>query len=248
MPIQLSTDDQIEAQIASLTGGRILDVATGNGWLLAWLLDTMQTTTEGVGIDLRPLDAAALDEEGVFNRENVEFLQMDAASMDFPDGSFDTVAISNALHHMPDVGAVLAEMRRVLKPGGHLIVLEMYRDQQDGPQMTHILMHHWWANIDSALGIMHRETYTRAALVDLIAGLGLQNVALLDASFGAEANPHDPDRREVLLKRITHYLDRAKDLPEYPDFEARAKDLKLRLLDDGFRSANTLVAVGQKPG
>lgn len=247
MPIQLSTDDQIEAQIASLRGGRILDVATGSGWLLAWLLDTMQDTTGGAGIDLRPLDAAALDEEGIFNRENVEFLQMDAAAMDFPDASFDTVAIANSLHHMPDAGAVLAEMRRVLKPGGHVVVLEMYRDQQDGPQMTHILMHHWWANIDSALGITHNETYTRAALVDLITGLGLQNVALLDASFGAGQDPHDSERREVLLNRITHYLDRAKDLPDYAAFETRAKDLKLRLLDEGFRSANTLVAVEQKP-
>ncbi len=248
MAIQLSTVQDIEAAIASLTGGRILDVATGDGWLLAWLLDTMQDAVEGVGIDLRPLDFAALDDASVFNRADVEFLQMDAHAMDFADASFETVAIATSLHHLPDPRPVLDEMLRVLKPGGHVVIVEMYRDHQDGPQMTHILMHHWWAAIDRALGITHNETYRRQELLDLVGALNLRDLAVFDVAFGAEMDPHDPERRDILLKRLDHYLRRAEELPNRDELAARADAIKLRLLNEGFRTANMLVIAGGKPG
>jgi SAM-dependent methyltransferase len=248
MPIQISSDETIEAAIAALPGGRVLDVATGDGWLLAWLLDTVQAPAGGVGVDLRPLDFAALDEASVFNRPDVEFAQMDAQTMDFEDGSFDTVAIASSLHHLADPQAVLRDMLRVLAPGGHLVIVEMYRDHQDGPQLTHIMMHHWWANIDSAHGITHNETFTRQGVLDLLEPLNLHDVQVFDAAFGADSDPHDAERRDVLLRRIDHYLQRAEDLPEREAFTARANEIKLRLLNEGFQTANMLVVVGQKPG
>lgn len=247
MTIQLSSDQTIEAALAARHGGRVLDVATGGGWMLAWLLDTMQDTDGGAGVDLSALDFGALDDGSVFNRPKVEFLQMDARELDFPDASFDTVAIASALHHMPSAPPVLAEMVRVLKPGGHIVIVEMYRDHQDGPQLTHILMHHWWANIDTALGLTHHETFERQALLDMLADLNLRNVQTFDASFGADVDPQDSERRDMLLKRIDFYLQRAEDLPERDAFEARANELRLRLITEGFRTANRLVMIGQKP-
>lgn len=246
MEIQLSTDQDIEATLAARTGGRILDIATGSGWMITWLMDTMQGVTGAIGTDIGVLDSAAFNDDSVFNRENVEYMQMDAHDLDFEDASFDTVAISAALHHMADPQTVLREMGRVLKPGGTLLVIEMYRDHQDGAQMTHILMHHWWANIDSSLGIVHHETFTRQGLIDLIGSLGLSDLALMDAAFGADADPFDAERRNILLKRIDHYLERAKDLPNYAEFERRANEIRLRLLNEGIISANNLVIIGQQ--
>lgn len=246
MPIQITAPQDIDAALAARYGGTILDIATGSGWVIDWLLSTMRDPSHAVGIDLHALDAAALDDDSVFNRQNVDYMQMDAADLDFDDASFDTVAIANSLHHMADAQAVLTEMRRVLKPGGTLLVVEMYRDQQDGPQMTHILMHHWWANIDAALGIEHNETFTRQELIDLVNGLGLDALTVMDASFGAGGDPHDTERRDVLLKRIDHYLQRASELPDYAAYEARANDLRLRLLKHGFITANSLIAIGEK--
>jgi SAM-dependent methyltransferase len=51
-----------------------------------------------------------------------ELRQMDAANMAFPDGSFDFVYSIVVFQHLPDPGAVLAEMLRVLRPGGGVYV------------------------------------------------------------------------------------------------------------------------------
>lgn len=246
MAIQRNTDQEIETALMARTAGRMLDIATGSGWMLGWLMETMQDPVEAVGIDLTVLDAAAFNDDNIFNRDNVEYMQMDAHALEFDDNSFDTVSISTSLHHMADAETVLREAVRVLKPCGTLVVLEMYRDHQDDAQMTHVLMHHWWANIDSVTGIVHNETYTRQGLIELVNSLGLRDVTLMDTTFGADADPYDSERREIMLNRMAHYLERAKGVPNFEDFETRANDLKLRLLNTGFLTANMLIAIGQK--
>ena len=53
--------------------------------------------------------------------QNLEFQLADASFLPFDDDSFDVVIISNALHIIPAPEKVLAEIRRVLRPGGRLI-------------------------------------------------------------------------------------------------------------------------------
>jgi ubiquinone/menaquinone biosynthesis C-methylase UbiE len=79
------------------------------------------------------------------DRKGIDFVKMDAQEMTFADASFDTVCIANSLHHVAGLRRVLAEMTRVLRPKGRFIVAEMYCDGQTDPQMTHVLLHHWWA-------------------------------------------------------------------------------------------------------
>jgi len=52
----------------------------------------------------------------------VEKRLMDAAKLDFPDGSVDLVAMVRVMHHLPDPAAELAEVHRILRPGGTAIV------------------------------------------------------------------------------------------------------------------------------
>ena len=83
---------------------------------------------------------------------------MDAGYLEFEDDSFDTVCMSFSLHHLYDTGRVLAEMKRVLKPDEYFLVQEEFSDgEQNEAQRTHILEHHWGAEIDSLLGTVHRS-------------------------------------------------------------------------------------------
>jgi ubiquinone/menaquinone biosynthesis C-methylase UbiE len=59
---------------------------------------------------------------------NVVFMQADAAALPFVDGSFDVVVSRFAVHHFEDPAVQVAEMRRVLRPGGRLAVADLICD------------------------------------------------------------------------------------------------------------------------
>jgi ubiquinone/menaquinone biosynthesis C-methylase UbiE len=171
---------------------------------------------------------------------------MDAQRMDFPDASFDTVSISNSLHHMPNLEAVLTEMKRVLRPSGHFILAEMYADNQTKTQMTHVLLHHWWAAIDKANGVVHNETYSRQQILDIINGLGL-NGALIDETSDLNNDPKDPETIKILTDSIDQYLKRNEGSPGESALRERGLELRQRVEEIGFHSATSLLAIGEKP-
>lgn len=108
-------------------GERVLDVAAGSGDLTAafakrvrpggqvWLTDVNRRMLER-GRD-RLLDAGCL----------VPAVQCDAERLPFPAGYFDCVSVAFGLRNMTHKDAALAEMVRVLRPGGRLLVLEFSR-------------------------------------------------------------------------------------------------------------------------
>jgi SAM-dependent methyltransferase len=228
--------------LGHISGGRVLDVATGSGNFTYFLLDGLKDYAEIIGIDTNERGAAAFAE--VFKEQpNVRFEAVDALEMGYPDASFDTVCIANSLHHFNDPQAVLHQMARVLRPGGCFMVAEMYRDGQSETQMTHVHLHHWWAAIDRAAGIIHNETYTREDLLALVAFLGLDDLKLQDLS-DTEEDPKNPETLAQLDPVIDRYIQRAEGRP---DLQTRGEALRQRLHEIGFHGATSLIALGMKP-
>jgi SAM-dependent methyltransferase len=225
--------------------GKVLDVATGTGGFIHFLLEALKEYDEIVGIDTSERSATVFAE--VFkDKPNVRFEKMDAAQIDFPDAAFDMVCMANSLHHMADLGRVLAEMRRVLKPGGHFIIAEMYRDGQTETQLTHVYLHHWWAAVDTSQGITHGETYTRQQIVDLVDGLGLQGVTYHDLC-DLSGDPQQPDAIKELNNVIDRYIERFRGASNAAELNKRGEELRQRLQEIGFHSATTLLAIGKSP-
>ena len=102
-------------------GSKLLDVGTGTGAVAlqarAWVGPEGQVTGSDVAMAMVRLAEKSAVERGI---AGVTFCQMDAEQLDFPDASFDTVTCAFSLFQFPDMGQALAEMWRVLQPGGRL--------------------------------------------------------------------------------------------------------------------------------
>jgi ubiquinone/menaquinone biosynthesis C-methylase UbiE len=96
-------------------GEKILDVGCGNGSLTFALAGTADLG-EIVGIDYAPVFVEAAIARNSDAR--VRFRQGDACNLPFEDGAFDRSLALLVLHFVPDSGKAVAEMRRVVRPGG----------------------------------------------------------------------------------------------------------------------------------
>lgn len=221
--------------------GRVLDLATGRGGNIQHLLESLREITEVIGVDINPKMAENFEQQ--FIGKPVSFRVMDASQLEFPDGSFDTVSIGNSLHHLQQLPVSLGEMLRVLKPGGHLIIQEMYRDTEIESQLTHVLLHHWWAAVDTAHGIPHYETFTRVQLRRLIESLSLVGLKTMDID-DRTSNAFEPETLQKVGAAIDQYIEKAAD---HEGLVARGEALRQRLARTGFLGAPALLAIGKKP-
>jgi len=99
-------------------GQRVLDVGCGNGAALIHLARAFRLEATGVDIDPDQIQVAA---QGANGREGTTFLVSDATKLPLADGGFDIVYTNKTTHHVADWPNAIAEMARVLRPGGHLI-------------------------------------------------------------------------------------------------------------------------------
>jgi SAM-dependent methyltransferase len=105
-------------------GAQILEVGCGPGLLSLRL--GRQHGFEVTGLDLDPAMIARAranaDRPGNGDQRRPSFLVGDVAALAFPDGSFDLVVSTLSMHHWADPAAGLAEIGRVLRPGGRALI------------------------------------------------------------------------------------------------------------------------------
>lgn len=102
---------------------RLLDVATATGHTALTFAPRVKEVT---GVDLTPAMAEAFAREAAERGvDNARFVVGDVHALPFPAASFDLVTCRRAAHHFRDVPLALAEMARVLRPGGRLGVVDM---------------------------------------------------------------------------------------------------------------------------
>ena len=110
-------------------GGLVLDAGCGPGVYVSGVLDRLGAGGAVVGLDIADVRAAAARDEG-----GALGVAGDVASLPFGDGAFDAAMALHMLYHVPDIPAAVRELRRVVRPGGFLMVTTNAGD--DEPEVT----------------------------------------------------------------------------------------------------------------
>jgi ubiquinone/menaquinone biosynthesis C-methylase UbiE len=111
---------RLRRQLLEKASGKILDVACGTGENFVFLPKESEVTA----IDLSPGMLTRAEQRARALGRHISTRVMDAAALEFPDNSFDTVVSALSTCTFSDPMAVLQEMRRVCKPDGRILLLE----------------------------------------------------------------------------------------------------------------------------
>ena len=168
-------NSRIVSHVPPLSAASALDVGCGLGTLVD-ALDERGGYGRYVGTDLSSTMLAAATEL----HRGATFCVMDTEALAFADASFDLVVAKSILHHVPDPAKAAAEIVRVAKPGGYIVVAEPRRNV-----MTHapraILR-----RLSDRFDVEHTH-FTSSQLAGFFAGLELEAVAA--EPFGFVAYP-----------------------------------------------------------
>ncbi len=128
---------QILKKMNCRSGDHVLEVGIGTGITLPFYSDHVNVT----GIDISPdmLQVAKKYVNGNKAAKKSLFL-MDAQQMSFADNSFDKVAAMYVVSVVPDPEALVAEMKRVCKPGGDIFILNHFSNHNLLPKMVETVM------------------------------------------------------------------------------------------------------------
>ena len=182
---------------------RVLEVGAGTGSATSYVLPRLpRDRTEYVFTDLSTLFTARAQqkfEAYPFVRYGILDIEMDPVAQGFEPHAFDLVLAANVLHATRDLAQTLGNVRRLLSPGGTLVLLEA-TERQRWVDLTFGLTEGWWRFADAA----RRPSYPLLSAVDwrvLLAEIGFTETALVPQP-GSDAAREC--QQTVILGRAPH--------------------------------------------
>jgi ubiquinone/menaquinone biosynthesis C-methylase UbiE len=134
---QLESGKRLVERLGIAAGARVLDIGCGTGRLAAWIGERVGPTGHVTGID-------PLEERVRLAREHVPAARFEVGQAEelgaFGDASFDFVCLSSVFHWIGDKPKALAEVRRVLVPGGRVGVTTFPNELRDSGTVARVLM------------------------------------------------------------------------------------------------------------
>ncbi|HEY0070575.1 MAG TPA: ubiquinone/menaquinone biosynthesis methyltransferase, partial [Chloroflexia bacterium] len=182
-------------QARPTAGGLAIDVATGTGRIAQELAGRGMRV---VGVDLTVEMMLQGRRDGVGDGEPVYFAGGDALSLPFPDDTFDCLTTGFAMRNVIDIEGAFREMRRVLKPGGRLVCLEVGRPRFAVYRFFHRLHTRFVVPVLGRLVVGDADAYNYLPssmgkfpppneLALIMRKTGLKNVRFRQLTFGAVA-------------------------------------------------------------
>lgn len=150
----------------SQTSGDVLEIAVGTGRNLPHY----RAGTRVIGVDLSSGVIEIARERAAHASADVELQVADAQDLPFADASFDTVIATLALCSIPDDAAAVAEIARVLRPGGALVLLEHVRSPSPAVRAAQRLLEPMLLRLEGDHLLRQPEQHVERAglLIDLL--------------------------------------------------------------------------------
>ncbi len=211
-------------RIALASRRRVLDIGCADGYITAQIAE--RTRGEVVGIDISPERVAVAQE----NHGGIAFQTADAHELPFDDGSFDAVIINFTLMWTKHPDRVLAEIKRVLTPGGVVLVSGEpdYGGRIDEPPSLSKLADAWVGSIEADGG----DPFFGRRLRGLLTEAGFRSIEI--GVMPSIWEPATGDELHTYLDSLRHFLadrtDGALDIEAIVGLEKKAARSGTRLV------------------
>jgi SAM-dependent methyltransferase len=234
---------ELRKYLERLHAGHLLDVATGEGEFLLFLLESFASFDSATGLDVSSESIKLAKEK--LSHYKIDFVLGNIRKLPFEDNYFDTVTVSNSIHHFELAVKAITSLARVLSPGGLLLINEMIYEELNPAQQNHYDYHCLKAEIDKANGIYHRKIYTSDELLSII------REANVEIDFTILSNNEMPilNSREKMwqfFRKIDEMTGFAAHLPNGQEYEERAIMIKENISKTGFQIPPQLAVLAYK--
>ena len=162
-----------------LPGLTVLDVGSGTGTMsrhFAGVVRAGGADGRVVGVEPNPVLRRIAEERAAAAEVAVEFIDADATDLPFDDGSIDAVWCERVLQHLPDAQAAIAEIARVLKPGGRALLIdsdhETRVDSDIEPAVARAIAEAFVGQLANPSAARHIRRQALAAGLDVAADVG----------------------------------------------------------------------------
>ena len=171
-------------------GGDVLEVAPGPGFLAIEMARGGELRLTGLDISKTFVDLASKNaaQAGV----RVEFRAGNASEMAFAENSFDLLVCRAAFKNFSEPEKALREMRRVLRPGGTGVIIDLRRDTpmpEIQRHIDHMGLSPWnrWVTMLTIRFMLLKRAYTKHELEKMLDGIGFAKTAVRTDEIGMEA-------------------------------------------------------------
>jgi ubiquinone/menaquinone biosynthesis C-methylase UbiE len=234
----------LKSKIGNIDAGTLLDVAVGRGEFLKFVLGAFHSWRSAAGLDFDPELLSTATRE--FAGSPVILIYSSALTMPFTDQYFDTITMSNAMHHIEASQLLFTEINRVCKSRGLVIINEMLNEDFAEMNESYMQYHRFIAEVDNQLGQYHREPFTLKELSALIktSGFRLQDQFIHSEYTGDAMNTSEIEAMSERLKNKVALL-RGTDF--YYFYGNKARDIINRFSKTGIYRPRHVTFILQTP-
>lgn len=168
--------------------GRVLEIAPGPGYLAIELAKLSPCSI--VGVDISETFVRIASENAATAGVEVAFRHGDAQALPLDSGSFDFIVCRAAFKNFADPVKAMLEMRRVLKPGGKALIVDLRRDASDADIDRYV--NTMGSGINAIMTkfifrkILRKAAYSKDDLVRMVAEAGFDRCEIKDDPIGFE--------------------------------------------------------------